>query len=59
MRLSPPTMIVFLISVILAGLVVAVKYFGVSGIPYIGANLFEGLLAAYAILLAGTLFRGL
>lgn len=59
MRLSPPTLPVFLLSVILAGLVVAVKYFGVSGIPYVGGNLFETLLGAYALLLIGNLFRGL
>lgn len=59
MRLSAPTLPVFLISIALAGLVVAVKYFGVGGIPYIGGRLFETLLGAYAVLLAGNLFRGL
>ncbi len=59
MRLSPPTLPVFLLSIVLAGLVVAVKYFGVGGIPYISGNLFEALLGAYALLLAGNLFRGL
>ncbi|GAB4231594.1 MAG: hypothetical protein Kow0032_13930 [Methyloligellaceae bacterium] len=59
MRLSAPTLPVFLISIILAALVVGVKYFGLSGIPFIGKHLFETLLAAYALLLAGTLFRGL
>ncbi|MDH3581610.1 MAG: hypothetical protein OEM91_13420 [Hyphomicrobiales bacterium] len=59
MRLSAPTLPVFLISIVLAAIVIAVKYFGVSGIPYIGGRLFETLLAAYAVLLAGNLFRGL
>lgn len=59
MRLSPPTLPVFLVSVVLAALVVAVKYFGVSGIPYVGDRLFETLLVAYVVLLIGNLFRGL
>jgi len=59
MRLSPPTLPVFLLSIVLAGLVVAVKYFGVGGIPYVGGHLFETLLGAYAVLLIGNLFRGL
>ena len=58
MRLSAPTLPVFLISVIIAGLVIAVRYAGVS-VPMVSGNLFEALLLAYAILLAGTLFRGL
>ncbi len=59
MRLSAPTLPVFLISIVLAGLVVAIKYFGVGGIPYISGHLFETLLGAYVILLIGNLFRGL
>jgi hypothetical protein len=58
MKLSAPTVPIFLISVILAGLAVAVKYLGVS-VPYVGGHLFETLLAGYAVLLAGNLFRGL
>ena len=58
MRLSAPTTPVFLISVILAILVVVVKFAGVS-IPVVGAHLFETLALAYIILLAGNLFRGL
>lgn len=58
MRLSAPTLLVFIISVALAGVVIAAKYFGVS-IPYVSAHLFEALLAAYAILLAGNLFRNI
>lgn len=59
MRLSAPTLPVFIISVVIAALVIAVRYFGVAGIPWVGANLFEALLIAYAVLLAGNLFRGL
>lgn len=58
MRLSAPTMLVFIISVALAGVVIAAKYFGVA-IPYVSAHLFEALLAAYALLLAGNLFRNI
>lgn len=58
MRLSAPTFPVFLISVALAGAVIAVKYFGVS-IPYVGGHLFEALLAAYGILLLGNLLRNI
>jgi hypothetical protein len=59
MRLSAPTLPVFIISVVLAALVIAVKYFGVGGIPWVGTHLIETLLIAYAVLLAGNLFRGL
>lgn len=59
MRLSAPTLPIFLISVVLACLVIAIKYFGVGGIPYISGHLFETLLGAYVVLLVGNLFRGL
>ena len=58
MRLSAPTLVVFLISVIIAALVVAVKYFGMT-IPYVGNNTFEALLITYVLLLIGNLFPGL
>ena len=58
MKLSAPTFVVFLISVILAGAVVAVTYGGFS-IPVVSAHKFETLLAAYAVLLLGTVFKGL
>ena len=58
MKLSAPTFVVFLISVILAGAVIAVTYGGVS-IPVVSAHRFETLLAAYVVLLVGTLFKGL
>ena len=58
MRLSSPTLPVFLVSVALAVLVVAVRYGGVS-VPFVNSNLFEVLGLAYVILLAGNLFRSL
>ena len=58
MKLSAPTMPVFLVSIILAILVAAVKYAGVS-VPVIGGYLFESLALAYIILLAGNLFKGI
>ena len=58
MSLSAPTFIVFVISVVLAGAVIAATYGGVS-IPVVSAHKFETLLAAYAVLLSGTLFKGL
>ena len=58
MKLSAPTLAVFLISVIIAALVVAVRYFGIA-VPYVGHNAFEALLIAYVLLLIGNLFPGL
>lgn len=58
MRLSAPTLVLFLISVIIAALVVAVRYLGIE-IPYLGNNAFEALLIAYVLLLTGNLFPGL
>ncbi len=58
MRLSSPKLPAFLASVVLAGLVAAVKYAGVS-VPFVGAYLFESLAIAYLLLLGGVLFRGL
>ncbi|MEM8812747.1 MAG: hypothetical protein AAGF59_09030 [Pseudomonadota bacterium] len=58
MRLSAPTMPIFLISLVLAILVALVKYGGVS-IPFVSANLFESLGIAYLILLAGNLLKGI
>ena len=62
MRLSAPSLAIFLISVIMAGLVIATKYFGVD-VPVltqiVRSNNFEVLLVAYALLLAGVVFRRL
>ena len=58
MKLSAPTPLVFLISVIIAASVVAVKYFGIAN-PYLADNTFEALFIAYVLLLIGNLFPGL
>ncbi len=57
MNLSAPTHIVFFIAVILAILSAAVYYFNIA-IPVLSAHVFEGLLLAFVILVAGNLFKG-
>lgn len=58
MGLSAPTFIVFLISFVLAGLAVAIKYFGYA-VPVVDGYVFETMLAAYVVLFIGNLFKGL
>lgn len=62
MNLTPPSFPVFLISVVMAALVIAAKYFGVH-IPVISPivtkSMFEVLLVAYVLLLIGVVFRRL
>lgn len=58
MKLSAPTLVVFLISVAVAVLVLAVKYAGIA-VPVVSANSFEALLVAYALPLIGVLFPGI
>jgi len=58
MKLGAPTLVVFLISVIISASVVAVKYLGIA-IPYLADNTFEALLIAYVLLLMGNLLPGL
>ncbi|GJM02803.1 MAG: hypothetical protein DHS20C08_13040 [Rhodomicrobium sp.] len=62
MRLTPPSFIIFLLSFIMAGLVVAAKYFGVD-IPVltdiVRGNYFEVLLVSYLLLFFGVIIRGL
>jgi hypothetical protein len=58
-ELTPPSFIVFIISVILALLAVLVHYAHIS-VPVIGAShVFDVLMAAYVVLLIGVLFRGI
>jgi hypothetical protein len=58
-ELTPPSFVVFIISVILALLPVLVHYAHVS-IPVIGsAHVFDVLIVAYVVLLIGVLFRGI
>lgn len=57
--LTPPSMIVFAISVILAALALLVRYAGVS-IPVVSPNhVFDTLAIAYLVLAAGVVFRRL
>lgn len=60
MTLSAPTVAVWLLSTLLAALVIVLKYTSIS-IPEIGqytnGRLFEILLAAYVLLWAGTVLR--
>jgi hypothetical protein len=55
MNLSPPTTIVFIVSLILAALAVIGKF---AAIPFITEHGFWVAVVAYAILAAGNLFRG-
>jgi hypothetical protein len=55
MNLSPPTTIVFIVSVILALLAVIGKF---AAIPFFTENGFWVAIVAYVVLAAGNLFRG-
>lgn len=58
-HLTPPTFLVFIISLVLAVLSLLVHYAGLR-IPIItAANVFDVLAIAYVVLLAGVVFRGL
>ena len=58
-NLTPPTFLVFIISLVLAILALLVHYAGMR-IPVITpANAFDVLAIAYVVLLAGVVFRGL
>jgi hypothetical protein len=58
-ELTPPSFVVFVISVILALLAVLIHYAHVS-IPVIGAShVFDVLMAAYVVMLIGVLFKGI
>jgi hypothetical protein len=56
--LTPPTKVVFVISVVLAFLAVIV-WLGLVRVPVVQAHLFATLLIAYGLLLAGNLVRGM
>ena len=55
MSLSPPSTVVFIVSLILAALAVIGKF---AAIPFITENGFWVAVAAYVILAVGNLFRG-
>lgn len=60
--LSKPTFVTWIISTVIAVIVVLMTYFGI-GIPVISpilaGNGFEALLIAYVLLWLGTIFNGL
>jgi small-conductance mechanosensitive channel len=57
-ELTPPTFVVFVISVILA-LVAVLVHYGHVAVPIVGsAHVFEVLLAGYVVMLIGVLFKG-
>lgn len=55
MSLSPPTTVVFVISIILAALAIIGQY---VAIPFISEHGFWVAVIAYVILAAGNIFRG-
>ena len=55
--LTPPSVPLFAVAVVLAVLALLARYGGVD-IPVIGDNLFETMAVAFAILTAGVLLRG-
>ena len=59
LELTPPTFVVFIISVILALVAVLVHYAHIS-VPLVSSShVFDVLTVAYVVLLAGVLFRGI
>ena len=57
--LTPPSLVIFVISVLLAIVAFLMRYAGVA-IPVIGpANVFHVLAIAYLLLVVGVVFRGL
>ncbi len=59
MRLNPPTIVIFLISLVLAVLALIMKL-GIVHVPlYLPHQDFWLAISAYLILMAGTLVRGL
>jgi hypothetical protein len=58
-ELTPPTFVVFIISVVLALVAVLVHYAHIS-VPLVSSShVFDVLTVAYVVLLAGVLFRGI
>jgi hypothetical protein len=56
MNLSPPTTVVFVVSIILAALAIIGKF---AVIPFVTEHGFWVAVAAYVILAIGNIFRGL
>jgi hypothetical protein len=57
-RLTPPTQITLLISVVLAIIAVLLR-FTHSEIPFLSAHTFAMLVIAYLVLLAGSMIEGI
>ncbi len=59
--LSPPTQLIFLISVVLAIVAVVARYLAYTGVqmPFFPTGGFLLLLIAYLVLVAGNLFKGM
>ena len=57
-RLTPPTQLTLLISVVLAVLALVFRFSGVE-IPVVGKHPFAVLLIGYLVLLAGNLIEGI
>jgi hypothetical protein len=55
MNLSPPSTVVFVITLILAALAIISQF---AAIPFVTANAFWVLAAGYVLLAVGNLFRG-
>jgi hypothetical protein len=59
-RLTPPSNLVFFISLVLAVLAVVSEFFKIPSIgPWVGTHRFWIVTAAYALLAAGVLLRGM
>jgi hypothetical protein len=58
-ELTPPSFVVFIISVILALLAVLVHYAHVSVPVITSARVFDVMTVAYVVMLVGVLFRGI
>jgi hypothetical protein len=56
--LTPPSRVIFILSVFLALLAILVRYAHVH-VPVVSTYTFETMLVAFLLLLAGNLFRGL
>ena len=60
MRLTAPSRIIFLVSLVIAVAAFAVRYVGVDiGVPYVGDHVTAAALSAYAVLALGVLLRGM
>ena len=58
-ELTPPTFVVFIISVVLA-LVAVLEHYAHISVPLVSSShVFDVLTVAYVVLLAGVLFRGI